>query len=196
MRKVLLSFILNLCFNVGNSSIISDSAKTINRSAIKFYPLQLLSGEIRISYEQPLGKNVSAELGIGYLYGIIDGELDGDFGPEGKLGIDDVNGFAIRSGVRIYSASTKEHRSLYFNPQFLFKYAHSGYTPIYPSYKFIITDAKMYSVQILLGYNFYIRNRVIFNPYLGAGLKEALEGHEITARYFTVHLGFSIGYYL
>lgn len=172
---------------------------------IKFYPLQLLVGEVRVSYEQPLSRHVSLEFSPGYLYGIILGETDGDLGPEGKEDLDTkYKGFVLREGIRSYLTTEKSNSGLYFEQIFLYKHAfNQSYSAYYP-FQSITQDVDMYSFQLLVGKKFLIHKDISFEIYGGIGFKKVYDSYNshdplspvITDRvnYFTIPLGISIGY--
>jgi hypothetical protein len=204
IKRIILFVGLFLYPIISYCQVTNDSTERVNGN-IKFYPLQLLVGEVRVSYEKPVSQNVSLEFSPGYLFGIILGETDGDLGPEGKEELDTkYKGYALREGIRFYLSERKNHSGLYFEQMFLYKYAFSqSYSGYYP-YLYTSENVNMYSFQLLVGKKFLIHKEISFEIYGGIGFKKVYDTYDfhdpvspvVTDRvnYFTLPLGFSIGY--
>jgi hypothetical protein len=208
MKKNFLLFIFIFLSNfLGYSQNSSDSPPSSKEPGIaKFYPLQLLTGEIRIGYEQPLFNKVSFEISPGYLFGLVDGEIDGDIGgTEGKNNLNtNYKGYALRVSAKFYPSSNQT--GFYASPLFLYKHANATTYAFYYPYAPATQDVNMYAVQLLAGIKFKSKSKFSFDLYGGIGYKKSFDSYDFhqpnipnntgtnKATYYTLQLGCSIGY--
>jgi hypothetical protein len=182
----------------GYSQTIPDTSNTKVKGVIKFYPLQLLGGEIRFAYEMQIKKKISWEFDASYIFMSYpfqefksnDGGLDfPTYYP---------NGFGVRNGLRYYTSKNNNHDGFYLNPLFLFKYY--SYTDGESASR---TDVTIFCFQALIGYKIPSKIRFSFDIYAGAGIREVLDYSLYPAPYppfsfsdnlFSSQFGFSIGY--
>ncbi len=204
----LLGFILSSV--LGFSQIKTDSTQKKIWGFVKFYPLQLTVGEVRISYEQPIIRHLSLEISPGYLFGIVLGETDGDIGgPEAKNSVStDYKGFAVRGNLKFYTSCKKDHAGFYFSPLLLYKSAHSSWrSEFYPySLKATTEDVRMWSTQFLIGYKNQRKIGISYEPYFGLGIKHVhyyIDYHNPSLpdnfwsrrfEFMTIQIGIAIGY--
>ncbi len=109
MKRILLALTVLIYSHTGFCQFNTDSTKTKFKERLKFYPLQLYCGEIRVSYELPIRKLTSVEISPGFQFAILGGELDGNLiSSDANLSFHyEFKGFAIRSGFKFYLSSKK-----------------------------------------------------------------------------------------
>jgi len=208
MKKNFLLFNFILLANFfGYSQNINDTATASKVSGIaKFYPLQLLVGEVRIGYEQPLFNKVSFEISPGYVFGLVDGEIDGDIGgTEGKNNLNtNYKGYALRVSAKFYPSSNRA--GFYASPLFLYKHAYAQTNAFDYPHTPTTQDVNMYALQLLAGVKFKSKRKFSFDLFGGVGYKKSYDTYDFhqpntpnntgtnKAAYYTVQLGCSIGY--
>lgn len=181
----------------------NDSLNGKNIIDIRWYPVSVLLGEARFSFEKYLSKQVSFELGAGFIFGMLLGEIDGDLGPEGKWYVDhEFHGFALRGGFKLY---TSNHlKTFFWEPLFLYKHAFSKEYSVYAPYDAITQNVNIYGVQLLMGFRI-MSKKVIYEPFWGLGLQKSSDTYDFHdgtpvgtdfAEYFTLQLGFALGFSL
>ena len=207
MRKNFLLFTFIILSSIlGYSQNSIDTVYPLKKQGIiLFYPFQLLAGEVRLGYEQSILKKVSIEISPGYLFGIIQGEIDGDIGIEGKNNLNtNFKGYAMRAGARYYLSSN--YNGFYVHPLFLYKHADSETNTFDYPYTPATEDVNIYALQLLLGTRFKSRKKLCFDLYAGIGYKKTYDSYDFNqpnipnnigtdkAAYFTLQLGCAIGY--
>jgi len=191
MKKFYLFIVTVFLFHsYSYSQTVADTTQHKVVGVIKFYPLQILGGEVRFSFERPIKHNMSLDFGISYVF-------EANSFEEGYLAPGEIQdgltytcvGLVLRNGLKFYK-SKKEHSGFYINPLVLLKY-----------YKAKDFNENFYAVglQVYFGYKIFSKNRFVFDGYAGLGLKQIFDFTDYGTNLFITtvvapQLGFSIGY--
>jgi hypothetical protein len=211
MKRNILFCLIAICFfSKAFSQNTPDSLNSKVNGIINIYPLQLVSGELRTSYEKPIKHNISLELGLGFIYGVNYSEILGyDFsGFSFSLpSLEAVNGMAIRYSMKFYLLKAKNHDGLFISPLILGKYFYNG--NVSKSYPALTENIYTMGFQALIGYKILGESNLSFEIYGGFGIRKIFDkfdwhntgnpdnnsGTEIYINK-TPQLGFSLGYKL
>src|ERR1035437_355608 len=176
MKKRFLYFIaFFLWFSFSYSQNAPDSSKSNVRGIIKGYPLQAVSGEIRLSYEKPIKHNMSLELGCGYMFAVTSFEIGSvGFGALSGQEFYGANGFTLREGIKFYLSKSKDHYGFYFSPLIMGKYYYQR--PL--GFHIEFSHVYIFGIQALVGYRFNSNNTFSYEIYGGLGGKMCIDKME------------------
>ncbi|MEY4875410.1 MAG: hypothetical protein RL708_559 [Bacteroidota bacterium] len=98
-KAILCCLFFLFSFSVAFAQSKPDSTNSKVKGIIKFYPLHVLVGEVKLGYEKPIGKKMSVEFGAGYLFaytGVIWNEyqftwmhfINSPLGYDTRIGLD------------------------------------------------------------------------------------------------------------
>jgi hypothetical protein len=172
------------------------------KNVIKINPLLIMFGEIPIYYERKITKKLSAEIALGVTLRnyFLDFNLEDDYsGDVYKENQKTNTSFSYRAALRLYPSSSEEAViGYYFSPEFLYrKYVISyPYLDMNQNPTDIYYDG--YTVQsdfkLVFGYQDYIDNNIIFDYYIGVGMRQQARKHLSTEEFYDSNSG-SYQYY-
>ncbi|WP_148707392.1 hypothetical protein [Chitinophaga skermanii] len=180
MKKLVIILITILSCNICAKAQDNTSSKR-RTTTIKVNPTTLIN-ELDLYLEQELSSKMSLEIGITGIYTdypdyVLSKRIDiGQKKPNitTEQFVDGI-GFGVRAGLRwyIFAPEGTQHASgTYFQPNLFYKrvfYPAEDYVFNNTTYK---EDAHkdVYGIQLLLGRQ-YRRQRLVFDPYIGVGLR-------------------------
>ncbi|ASZ10135.1 hypothetical protein KTO58_25125 [Chitinophaga pendula] len=180
MKKILPVLLLVLLYTIG-AKAQDDKSPSRRNTYIKVNPTTLIN-ELDILIEQEISNTMSIELGVAGIYTdypdyvlskkIDIGQKKPDISTEQFV---EGRGLGFRAGLRWYlipGSAGNRARGAYFQPTLLYKKV------FYPNEEVTINSTKytesasknVFGLQLLLGRQFS-KDRIIFDPYIGAGAR-------------------------
>src|SRR5690349_6292451 len=92
-------FIVFCCFIDAYSQSVSDSSNRKIRWQINAYPLNLITGELRVAWQTQFKSNVSLEIGGGYVFKILqieEPEINSNNSTFDFLNLEKTRGYVLR----------------------------------------------------------------------------------------------------
>jgi hypothetical protein len=143
----------------------SDSTNSKVKGIIKFYPLQVLVGEVRLGYEKPISKKMSIEFDAGYLFAYT-GVLRNEYLFTWMHLINSSFGYHTRIGIEYnYKHNT------FISLSFLYKY-YSGLETNRDDERITLTS---FGAQSLFGKRFPISHNIGLEIFGGIGIRKTTE---------------------
>ncbi|MEY4875411.1 MAG: hypothetical protein RL708_560 [Bacteroidota bacterium] len=147
-----------------------DSTNSKVKGIIKFYPLQLLSGEFRFGYEKTTKRHYNYDFSVSYIYGAFYIE---EFNGTNSFSLNSfqsyaASGFSIKAGIKYFTM--KSNTGFFLNPLFLTKTYFNKHT----EYGFHNSSQKFYGIglHLLCGYKTNVSKKISLTLYSGIGVKK------------------------
>lgn len=148
---------------------------TTKLNIIKTEPLLYLTGVINASYERKLGKSISIESRIDYIFKLhlLDYDYCSGYIPYELVALPS-NGFAVSLGLKFFKKEYDGGLSgVYFNPQLTYKYNLSSkntfnhYYETYEGQK----ELSIIGIKLIWGRQYFYSNNFSIDMYLGVGAR-------------------------
>jgi hypothetical protein len=166
MNKFISVFLVTILASIS----FGQESTSERKYAIKFAPIQLISGEFNFAYEQRIGKFTSVELELGPTFSEV-GFTRGNHSFWENGNPDSGIGFHGALGVRLYPlCDAYEMKSLYLEPQIKYRRYNSVYTDNDYNAGDVTGNLDQLIFRFNMGIQFWASDRLTIDIYAGIGL--------------------------